>query len=645
MSDTSLGGLTDDVGMPSASSGASLKVALVGPTHPYKGGVAAHTTTLAHELAEAGHEVTLVSWSHLYPSALYPGEQAVPGGSPDVEPFPRTLRVLSWARPDTWVRTGRRLRDVDVIVVVHVIPAVVPAHLAVLRAAGVGRSSTTGRGPRSVVIAHNVLPHEGHPGDRQLMAAFLSRVDAVVVHSDEQASLAASLGATHVKELDLPPHLPGGDPAPRPDRAPGDTDVRLLSLGIVRDYKGVDLLADAVRDVPGTRLTVAGELWGDAGRRVRELAADPRLEGRVEVHGGYVPADRIAGLMARHDVVALTYRSATASQNALLARRHGLPVLASAVGTFPDQVRDGVDGVLVPPGDRDALVGALRCLAEPGAVDALRAEVRPPDLAGPWANYVGGIEALAAAPLDVAHGAPSVPLGPVARVRATVAGIRARRGPVVEIGPTDIPERVRATDVLALDDDAVDAVGVARALGLPRPGEPVAAWSALGALAAILRIRDDGHRSSVIVDESGSGSPMGRWSRAVGFAPVELELTGRRAAVEVLDVDTASLDVITRLHPGGCTASDVDHAVGQASWALRSGGLLVVTVPIGEDDPEFAVRAADVRGILARADDLGLRLVGDVDGDVLDRMREARGIAAGGGAPAYAVLRLTFRRR
>lgn len=637
--------------MPSADSGASLKVALVGPTHPYKGGVAAHTTTLAHELAEAGHDVSLVSWSHLYPSALYPGEQAVPGGSPDVEPFPRTLRVLSWARPDTWVRTGRRLRDVDVVVVVHVIPAVVPAHLALLRAAGAGRApgtggaSGTGRGPRTVVIAHNVLPHEGHPGERQLMQALLGRVDAVVVHSDEQASLAASLGATHVKELDLPPHLPGGGPVPRPDRAGDDTDVRLLSLGIVRDYKGVDLLVDALRDVPGIRLTVAGELWGDAGRRVRELAADARLEGRVEVHGGYVPADRIPGLMARHDAVALTYRTATASQNALLARAHGLAVLASAVGTFPEQVRDGVDGLLVPPDDRDALVAALRRLAEPGAAEALRAQVRPPDLSGPWANYVGGIEALAAAPLDVADGGPGIPLGPLARARATVAGVRARRRPVVEIGPTDIPERVRATDVLALDDEAVDAVGIARALGLPRPGEPVAAWSALGALAAVLRIRDDGHRSSVIVDESGSGSPMGRWARAVGFAPVELELTGRRAAVEVLDVDTASLDVITRLHPGGCTASDVDHAVGQASWALRSGGLLVLTVPIGEDDAAFAVRAADVRGILARADDLGLRLVGDVDGDVLDRMREARGVAAGGSAPAYAVLRLTFRRR
>ncbi len=630
------------------SDSASLNVALVGPTHPFKGGVAAHTTSLAHELTDAGHEVTLVSWSHLYPSALYPGEQSVPGGWADVDPFPRTLRVLSWARPDTWVRAGRRLREVDVIVVVHVIPAVVPAHLALLRAAGAGRAVATGRttpnghGPRPVLIAHNVLPHEAHPGDRQLMEALLRRVDAVVVHSDEQARLAGELGAAHVRVLGLPPHLPGGPPQARPHH---DGPPRLLALGIVRDYKGVDLLLDALRDAPDLRLTVAGELWGDAGRRVRELAADPRLQGRVEVHAGYVPAERIPELMANHDVVALTYVTATASQNALLARRHGVPVLASTVGTFPEQVRDDVDGLLVPPSDRVALVSALRHLAEPGVLERFRAEVHPPDLTGPWADYVGGIEALAAAPLEGEPTRPLVPLGAVARARATVAGIRARRGPVVQLAPADVPERVRATDVLAVDADAVDAVGIARALGLPRPGEPVAAWSALGALAAIVRIRDDGHRSSVIVDESGSGSPMGRWSRAVGFAPVELELTGRRAAVEVLEVDTASLDVITRLHPGGCTASDVDHAIGQASWALRSGGLLVLTVPIGDDDPDFSVRPAGVRGIVARADDLGLLLVGDVDGDVLDRMRDARSEAAGDDAPAYAVLRLTFRRR
>ena len=254
MSDTSLGGLTDDVGMPSAtSSGASLKVALVGPTHPYKGGVAAHTTTLAHELAEAGHEVTLVSWSHLYPSALYPGEQAVPGGSPDVEPFPRTLRALL-GPPRHWVRTGRRLRDVDVIVVVHVIPAVVPAHRGPARRgrrphvddrsrAALGRHRAQrppARGPPRRPAAHGGVPVPRRRRRRPLRRAGEPR---------------GILGATHVKELDLPPHLPG-DPHRAPS-APGDTDVRLLSLGIVRDYKGVDLLATP--RTPGTRLTVAGE--------------------------------------------------------------------------------------------------------------------------------------------------------------------------------------------------------------------------------------------------------------------------------------------------------------------------------------------------------------------------------------------------
>ena len=155
------------IGGRDLTSPAALKIAVVGPSHPYKGGVASHTTTLAHELADAGHDVTLVSWSHLYPSLIYPGEQAVPGGAPDVEPFPRTIRALSWARPDTWIRTGRRLADMDAIIVVHVIPPVIPAHLALLRAAGAARTNATGIGPRTIVIAHNVLPHEARPGDAE----------------------------------------------------------------------------------------------------------------------------------------------------------------------------------------------------------------------------------------------------------------------------------------------------------------------------------------------------------------------------------------------------------------------------------------------------------------------------------------------
>jgi SAM-dependent methyltransferase len=163
-------------------------------------------------------------------------------------------------------------------------------------------------------------------------------------------------------------------------------------------------------------------------------------------------------------------------------------------------------------------------------------------------------------------------------------------------------------------------------------------------LAAIVRVRDDGRRSAVIVDESGGRSPLSRWARAIGFAPVELELTGRRSSVEVLDVDTASLDVIVRLHPGGCDADDIDEAMSQASWALKSGGLLCVTLPIGGSRAEGALGPADVRGVLARAHDLGFVLVGDLDGDITGRMRQASGTSTRPDA-AYGLLRLTLRRR
>lgn len=661
--------------MSPPTSRAALKLALVGPTHPYKGGVATHTTTLAHHLADGGHDVTLVSWSHLYPARLYPGEQAVPGGTPDVPPFPRTIRALSWARPDTWVRTGRRLRGFDAVVVVHVVPAVVPAHLALLRAAGVRRGgadrpSAPGR-PRAVVLAHNVLPHEPMPGDRALVRALLAQADAVLVHSAEQRRVAHDLGAARVSVAELPPHLPGGSAT---ERTPYAGPPRLLALGMVRDYKGVDVLVKALAQVPDVTLTIAGELWGESGRRVQALAADPRVRGRVTVQAGYVPSDQLAALLARHDVLALTYRSATASQNALLGHAHGLPVLASDVGTFADDVTDGVDGLLVPPGDEAALVSALHRLRRPEVLHRLQEGVHTPDLSSPWAHYLGVLESLATpsvpaepvapdgsagdAPDGSAGDAPALAPGWRTRLLRTVQRVLTARRRRVDLQRGDLPDWVRPTDVLTDAAEADEARDWARSLGLPRAGDPVAAWAALGALAAVVRLGDDGRRSAVVVDESGPRSPMARWARAAGFAPVELDLTGTRSSVAAIDIDPGTLDVVTRLYPGGCDAEDVDEAMSGASWALRSGGLLCLTLPLGPPGAPGAVGPVEVRGIRARAHDLGFVLVGDLDGDLTARMRRAsldaepgdpgpgdRPGADGPGETAYALVRLTFRRR
>ena len=109
-----------------------MHIVIVGPTHPYKGGVAQHTTVLARTLHEAGHHVEVVSWKSQYPRLLYPGVQHVTG-PPEIEPIATTRRRLHWARPWTWISEARRLRGADLVVLAHVTPIQVPAYWVLLR--------------------------------------------------------------------------------------------------------------------------------------------------------------------------------------------------------------------------------------------------------------------------------------------------------------------------------------------------------------------------------------------------------------------------------------------------------------------------------------------------------------------------------
>lgn len=418
-----------------------MRIAIVGPAYPYKGGGAQHTTELAHRLAAAGHDVTIESWSAQYPSFLYPGQQTV--DAPEGEPYPRTRRSLSWRRPDGWFRHGRRIgRSADLLILAVLSPVQVPAYLGIL--AGARRT-----GARTVALCHNVLPHERRAVDVTLMRTLLRRVDAVLTHSEEQANLAHALttNRTPITVTALPPHLPGtprandgrqsgtardgaggapgdapeappdaapGAPRPRPGASPGTAPGsppgtasrassgasspplpaegvrrRLLFFGIVRAYKGLDVLLRALAQGAGdVRLTVAGEFWGGTGETER-LIGELGLGGRVELRPGYVPAGDVPGLFAGADALVLPYRSATASQNAWLAFEHGVPVIATRVGALPDHVRDGVDGLLCAPGDAADLAKTIaRFYTEP---ERLRAGVRRVDPGPYWSAYVDAL--------------------------------------------------------------------------------------------------------------------------------------------------------------------------------------------------------------------------------------------------------------
>ncbi|MET8001427.1 glycosyltransferase family 4 protein [Nonomuraea glycinis] len=346
-----------------------MRIAIVGPTYPYKGGGAQHTTELAHRLAALGHDVVIESWKAQYPSFLYPGQQTI--DAPEGTPYPRTERVLDWRRPDGWVAAGRRLRTADLVILAVLSPVQVPAYLGILYG--------TGGKVRTVALCHNVLPHERKPYDRPLMKALLKRVGGVLTHSGQQAELARELTGGPVSVAPLPPHLPSTH-AGRSD----EVHRRLLFFGMVRPYKGLDVLLRALPD--GVALTVAGEFWGGLDA-TRELIGELGLGDRVDLRPGYVAADDVPKLFAEADALVLPYRNATASQNVWLGHEHGVPVIATRVGALADHVIDGVDGLLVEPDDVAALRRTIERFYASGEPERLRSGVKAVDPAPFWSAY------------------------------------------------------------------------------------------------------------------------------------------------------------------------------------------------------------------------------------------------------------------
>jgi glycosyltransferase involved in cell wall biosynthesis len=367
-----------------------LRLVLVSPVYPWRGGIAQHGVLLARALHEAGHDVSVIGYRSLYPRWLYPGADPRDASAtalrlPSQVALEPLLRPL-W--PPSWLRAARavRSREPDAVLLQWWVPYFAPV-LACF-------ASLLGGGPRRVFVCHNVLPHDGGGAlDRLLAKLALGRGDGWLVHAaSDETSLGALLGEGkiegRVRRVTLPaftlvderpdvptpsgglpqgPRVPTSDIAAERAAARGRLELPIegplvLFFGFVRPYKGlidlIDALPQARLALPGLRCLVAGEFWEPAGgyqSRAEELGVADALR----IDEGYVPNEAVADYFAAADVVVLPYREATQSAVAPMALAAGRPVIASRVGGLPDLIRDGYTGLLVPPRDPRALAGAI----------------------------------------------------------------------------------------------------------------------------------------------------------------------------------------------------------------------------------------------------------------------------------------------
>lgn len=394
-----------------------MRLVVIGPVWPYRGGIAQHTALLARALADHGHDVRLLTYRRLYPRWLFPGRTVVDPSTQPVAAAAEAIVAPLW--PPSWWAAARAVRraDPDAVVVVWWVPFFAPFVVGLRWL--LGRSA--GR-PPLVLICHNVLPHDAAGGASRLLTRLaLRRADRWLVHATPLIEAVGALvgprarrpGAVARAALPLHHLAPDGQAmgAGAPTAA-GPHPPTLLFFGLVRPYKGLDVLIDALalaaRDVPGLRLVVAGEFWQPSTTFAAQ-AARHGMADAVELRDRYVPNEAVAALFAAADAVVLPYRAATSSGVLTLAIEHGVPMIVTAVGGLPEVVVDGDAGLVVPPEDPAALAAAIvRLFREPGLAETLRAGARQARARIGWDAYVAALTALAGgASMAAAGGEPA----------------------------------------------------------------------------------------------------------------------------------------------------------------------------------------------------------------------------------------------
>lgn len=354
------------------------KITIVGPAYPYRGGIATFDEMLARTFAARGSDTNILTFTVQYPDFLFPGKTQYSESAPPADL--RIERAVNSMNPLNWWKVGRRLRRErpDAVVMKYWTPFMGPCLGTIARIARRNRHT------RVIVQVDNIVPHEHHATDRMLNRYFIDSVDGFVYMSQQVKDDLDTF--TTSKPALFSPHpifANFGEAATKAEacRELGlDPDIRYsLFFGIIRDYKGLDILLYAWKilkeggHTEGRKLIVAGEFYNDREKYIAQIERNG-LNDEVILHDRFIRDEDVRWYFSAADVLIQPYKTATQSGVTQIAYNFGLPMIVTGVGGLAEIVTDDVAGYVVDVSPQ-AIADAFVRFYSDGNADRMRANM------------------------------------------------------------------------------------------------------------------------------------------------------------------------------------------------------------------------------------------------------------------------------
>jgi len=337
-----------------------MKIVILGPAYPLRGGLASFAERMAYQLQNEGHDVEIVTFSLQYPKILFPGKTQYSS-----DPAPKDLKIHVWMNainPLNWIKTGNRIRkmNADLVICKYWLPFMAPCLGTILRQ--VKKNKKT----HIMALAHNIIPHEKRIGDVPFTKYFVKPVDSFLTLSESVAEEIKEFSDSPTAFTPHPIYDSYGDRVSKLDARNHlqlDKEYNyLLFFGFVRKYKGLDLLLRAMADERIQKMNikalVAGEYY-DNKETYDALIEELGISNSVIVKDDFIPNDEVRYYFGASDLVVQPYRTATQSGISQLAYHFEKPMVVTNVGGLPEIVGNNGAGYVVevePKAIADAIV-------------------------------------------------------------------------------------------------------------------------------------------------------------------------------------------------------------------------------------------------------------------------------------------------
>jgi len=331
-----------------------MRIIIIGPAYPLRGGLASYDERLAKEFQDQGHTVSVYTFSLQYPGFLFPGTTQY-----STEPAPVHLDIhvrINSINPLNWLSVGNELKKQkpDIIVVRYWLPFMGPCLGTILRR--VKKNNYT----KVVCIADNVIPHEKRFGDTAFTKYFLKPIDAFITMSEKVLADLKKFAPNKPAQFVAHPLYDnfGNKVSKREARQHlniNSEESIILFFGFIRKYKGLDILLEAMKELktqnPNSKipkLLIAGEFYEDR-KLYDDLIEQLNIKDQLILRTDFIPDSEVKYYLCAADVVIQPYRSATQSGVTPLAYHFEKPMIVTNVGGLSSLVPDNKVGLVAEP--------------------------------------------------------------------------------------------------------------------------------------------------------------------------------------------------------------------------------------------------------------------------------------------------------